>query len=102
MLVSIFLEHVVSLGPSFSSDEHHCSHNCLGTGIRIGETKTRSSLSCIFGPLAFAIVHCRCWCVVQGSTSVLSSLIKFVSILAKEASFLVGVRWVNLESVTRP
>ena len=30
---------VVSLGLSFSSDEHHCSHSCLGTGMRAGELK---------------------------------------------------------------
>ena len=37
MLVSIvFLEHVVSLCLSSSSEEHHCTHSCVGTGMRFG------------------------------------------------------------------
>ena len=28
---------VVSLGLSSSSDEHHCSHSCLGTSMRVGK-----------------------------------------------------------------
>ena len=29
--------YVVSLGLSSSSDEYHCSHSCLGTGMRVGK-----------------------------------------------------------------
>ena len=29
--------YVVSLGLSVSSDEHHCSQSCLGTGMRVGK-----------------------------------------------------------------
>ena len=29
--------YVVSLGLSSSTDEHHCSHSCLGTGMRVGK-----------------------------------------------------------------
>ena len=29
--------YVVHLGLSSSSDEHHCSHSCLGTGMRVGK-----------------------------------------------------------------
>ena len=39
MPVSIFFGHVVSLGLSFSSVEHHRSHSCLGTGMRVGKLK---------------------------------------------------------------
>ena len=34
-----FLGHVVPLGPSSSSEEHHCSYSCLGTGMRVGKPK---------------------------------------------------------------
>ena len=50
-----FLEHVESLGPSSSSDEHHCSYSSLGTGMLVVETKAPLSLSCVFGLLASAI-----------------------------------------------
>ena len=33
---AFFSEHVVSLCLSSSSDEHHRSHSCLGTGMRVG------------------------------------------------------------------
>ena len=29
----------MSVGLSFSSDEHHRSHSCVGTGMRVGKLK---------------------------------------------------------------
>ena len=36
---------------SSSSDDHHLSHSCLGTGMRFRTQKQVMSLSCVFGSL---------------------------------------------------
>ena len=62
---ALFLGHVVSLCLSFSSDEHHLSHSCLGTGMRFGTQNKFLSLSCIFGSFGvldrFLISVGVCW-----------------------------------------
>ena len=70
--------YVVSLGQSSSSDEHHSSSQLFGHRHAGSKTKTLSSLSCVFGPVAFTIVLCLCWRVGWSSTTVLPPLVQIV------------------------
>ena len=59
---------VVYLGPSFSSDEHYCSHSCFGH--RRADWKTETPLSSYRASL--------CWCLGWSSTTVLPLLVQIV------------------------
>ena len=72
---AFLLGHVVSPCLSSSSDEHHCSHSCLGTGLAVWNRKQlchyRASLVHLSPRQCFL---CSCWCIGGSSVTILPLL----------------------------
>ena len=73
---------------SSSSDDHHLSHSCLGTGMRFGPKNKFCHYRSSLVHSASSIVFCCCWCVGVSSVTILPLLVQIIRTFATVTIFV--------------